>query len=139
LNVGGGEADGLFMNCVLPSLSLNNAELRGVGAKSSPETTTINVNHTWSKLMLTRGLDKKGTLWKWIETGLPTKGGGGGKLEKKIVTVNLCDSQDAPIQTWTFTGAWPSAYQGPQLDANSGSIAIEMITFEFDSAELKYG
>ncbi len=138
LNVGCGEADGMFMQCQLPSLTLNNAELRHVGSKASPDTTTVNVNHQWSALSLTRGVDKKGTLWKWIEQGLPQKGGGGSKMEKKIVTVELCNSQDQPVQTWTFTGAWPSGYTGPSLDSNSGQFAIEQISFEFDDAEVKY-
>jgi phage tail-like protein len=138
LNVGGGEADGMFMSCQLPALSFTNAELRHVGQKASPDTTTINVNHQWSGLSLTRGVDKKGTLWKWIEQGLPAKGGGGSKMEKKIVTVELCNSQDQPVQTWTFTGAWPSGYTGPGLDSNSGSFAVESIMFEFDTAEVKY-
>jgi len=138
LKADGIEDDALFLTAQLPTLTLNNAELRHVGTKASPETTTVNVNHQWSALSLTRGVDKKGTLWKWIEQGLPQKGGGGSKLEKKEVTIELCNSQDQPVQTWTFTGAWPSGYTGPSLDSNSGQYAIEMISFEFDDAEVKF-
>src|SRR4051794_10253651 len=138
LNVGGGEADGLFMSCQLPSLTLTNASVNHVSDKSTPTKTTVMVNNNWSSLNLTRGIDKKGTLWKWIEQGLHNKGAGGSKMEKKIVTVDLCNAEDQPIQTWTFTGAWPSGYTGPGLDSNSGQFAIEQISFEFDSAEVKY-
>jgi len=138
LNVGGGEADGLFMTAALPNLQLQSQRLEHVGTKSSPESTTVNVKAQWSQLSLTRGVDKKGTLWTWIEQGLKAKGGGAAKIEKKIVTVELCDSADAAIQTWTFTGAWPTSYTGPGLDSNSGAYAVEQIAFEFDSAEVKY-
>ncbi|MEA2293071.1 MAG: hypothetical protein QOE86_710 [Solirubrobacteraceae bacterium] len=138
LNVGGGEADGLFMTAQLPSLNLMSQRLDHVGSKAVPESTTVNVKAQWTQLSLTRGVDKKGTLWTWIEQGLKDKGGGAAKIEKKIVTVELCDSADAPVQTWTFTGAWPTSYQGTHLDSNSGQYAIETIAFEFDSAEVKY-
>src|SRR5215212_2936038 len=138
LNVGGAEADGLFLSASLPALSLTASELRHVGTKSSPEVTKVPVSANWSDLSLVKGVDTKGTLYKWIAEGLPDAGGGGGKVEKKEITIELCDEADAPIVTWTLRGAWPSHYSGPGLDANSASHAMEQISFSFDTAEVKY-
>jgi phage tail-like protein len=138
LKVGGAEATGLFLSATMPGLSLTSSELRSVGEKSSPEVTTVPVTHRWSDLSLVKGVDAKGELYTWIAQSLTPDGGGGGKVEKKEVTVELCTAEDAPVITWTLRGAWPSSYQGPGLDANSASHAMESITFSFDTAEVKY-
>jgi phage tail-like protein len=138
LNVGGAEADGLFLSASLPALSLTASELRHVGTKSSPEVTKVPVSANWSDLSLVKGVDTKGALYTWIAQGLPQDGGGGGKVEKKEITIELCTEDDQPVITWTLRGAWPSSYAGPGLDANSASHAMESISFSFDTAEVKY-
>jgi phage tail-like protein len=138
LTADGLEDGALFLSANLPSLTLNNAELRHVGADSIPAATKVAVNHNWGDVSFTRGVDLDTKIWDWIKQGLPQEGGGGGKIEKKDLTVELCGGEDhkTTIQKWVFHGAWPSSYTPPQLNANSGEIAMEQITFTFDEGEL---
>jgi len=138
LTCDGLETDALFLTAQLPTLTLNNAELRHVGDNSLPQATKVAVNHSWGDVSFQRGIDNQTKIWEWIKQGLPQEGGGGGKIEKKDITVELCggDSHTETIQKWVFKGAWPSGYTPPQLNANSGEIAMESITFTFDEAEL---
>jgi phage tail-like protein len=138
LTADGLEGDALFLTAQLPTLTLNNAELRHVGADSLPQATKVAVNHTWGDLSFQRGIDDKTQIWEWIKQGLPQEGGGGGKIEKKQITVELCGGEDhkTTIQKWVYEGAWPSTYTPPQLNANSGEIAMESITFTFDTGDL---
>ena len=138
LKADGLEDDALFLSAQLPTLTLNNAELRHVGAEPLPQLTKVAVNHSWGDVTFQRGIDDQTHIWEWIKQGLPQEGGGGGKIEKKQLDVELCGKEDhkTPIQHWVFHGAWPSAYTPPQLNANSGEIAMESITFSFDEAEL---
>jgi phage tail-like protein len=137
LKLGGAETDGLFMQCTLPTLTLSNSSLKHTGESAKLKTTKVAVNANWSDLTLSRGVDKKGTLYKWVAQGLPDEGGGAGKVEKKEITVELCASDDSPIQTYTFEGAWPSTYTGPSLDTNAATHAIEQITFTFDRGRME--
>ena len=139
LKADGIEDDALFLTAQLPTLTLNNAELRHVGAESLPQATKVAVNHSWGDVSFQRGIDDQTKIWEWIKQGLPQEGGGGGKIEKKELTVELCGGEDhkTTIQKWVFQGAWPSGYTPPQLNANSGEIAMESITFTFDEGRLE--
>jgi len=138
LTCDGLETGALFLTAQLPTLTLNNAELRHVGDNPLPQATKVAVNHSWGDVSFQRGIDDQTKIWEWIKQGLPQEGGGGGKIEKKDVTVELCGGDDhkTTIQKWVFHGAWPSGYTPPQLNANSGEIAMESITFTFDEGEL---
>src|SRR5918998_1163308 len=90
LSADGLETGALFLTAQLPALTLNNAELRHVGADPLPQATKIAVNHTWGDVTFQRGIDADTKVWEWIKQGLPQEGGGGGKIEKKDLTVELC-------------------------------------------------
>ena len=49
----------LFLSAQLPTLTLNNAELRHVGEKSPRRSTKVAVNHTWGDVTFQRGIDKE--------------------------------------------------------------------------------
>lgn len=137
----GNEADALFRTCNLPALTLADASLDHVGEQSLPQKTSVATNASWGDIQLTRGVDTNGKLWEWIKQGLPEEGGGGGKVEKKEVTIELCggESHADPIMVYVFTGAWPSNYDGPNLDASSSEFAMESLTLKFDSAKVGFG
>jgi phage tail-like protein len=128
----------LFVEASLPTLTLNKAELRHVGTEPLPEVTTVAVNHSWSELTLQAGFAPDRGIWDWIKQGLPQEGGGGGRIEKKELTVELCGGEDhtTTIMKVVCHGAWPCVYTPPKLNANSNEIAMESITFAFDEAEI---
>ena len=47
------------------------------------------------------------------------------QVEKKNITVSLCDETGAPVVTWTVIDAFPTKLDAPNLDANSSEVAIE--------------
>lgn len=47
------------------------------------------------------------------------------QVEKKDITVRLCDEEGKPIVTWTILDAFPTKLDAPGFDANSNDVAIE--------------
>jgi len=58
-------------------------------------------------------------LWYWrksVVDGAPQRKGG---------TITMVDDRRQPVVVWTFSGAWPSKWTGPELNAKSTDVAIE--------------
>lgn len=86
-----------------------------------------NFVHTFPKgikyqpLVLKKGIIDSSDLWNWykdVRTGIITRKG---------VTVFLMDSSGNDKRHWKFEGAYPIKWTGPDLKANSSTIAIESI------------
>jgi phage tail-like protein len=73
-------------------------------------------------LVLKRGMTDSDTLWKWHQDVV------NGKVERKSVTLILWDEsvQDTPWR-WSFTGAYPVKWGGPDLKADGNAVAIETL------------
>lgn len=56
-----------------------------------------------------------------------------GKIVRKTVTVSMLNVQGAVVAKWTFNGAWPVKWDGPDFDASSKEIVIETIHLAYDS------
>lgn len=95
--------------------------------------------HVFSKgikyqpLILKRGIphDKdKDELSKWIEETIKEASKKDGPDIKKIqkdVAVVLKDETDNEVRRWTFHNAYPIKWTGPELKADSNTIAFESI------------
>jgi phage tail-like protein len=88
---------------------LNNAEVMLAGPTKFP-----------SRLALKRGLGDTAMLWKWYLKIL------GGAITRENVTIELC-SNDGQQKTWTFLGACPVKWTGPELHAATSTVAFESI------------
>lgn len=73
-------------------------------------------------LSLKKGLVKSKSMsvfYNWISaTAL-------NKIEKKDISISLCDESGAPVVIWKVIDAFPTKLDMPTLDSNSNDVAIE--------------
>jgi phage tail-like protein len=74
-----------------------------------------------SNLILRHGVTDIGTLWAWHRDITQ------GVVERKNGTVYLLDQQRRPVMWWDFLEAYPVRWTGPELRADSNTVAVEAI------------
>jgi phage tail-like protein len=72
-------------------------------------------------LILKHGLTQIDGLWNWHQD--VTRG----KIERQNGTIYLLDRQHLPVMWWDFKEAIPVKWSGPDLRAESGTIAFETL------------
>lgn len=83
-------------------------------------------HHLWGPaksppLVLERGLGAADALWAWYRDVVR------GSVLRKNGSIHLRDRQRAIVRSWTFRQAVPSKWTGPQLRADSNTVAFEQI------------
>ncbi|MCU0501256.1 MAG: phage tail protein [Anaerolineae bacterium] len=76
-----------------------------------------------SNLVLKRGVADNDELWKWHQEIRQ------GKITRRDCSIIFRDSSGAEKRRWTFEGAYPTRWIGPDLRAGSAAIAIEAVEF----------
>jgi phage tail-like protein len=83
-------------------------------------------------LIMKRGYTPNGRdLWYWrrsVIDGAPLRKGG---------TITMIDDARKPAVVWTFSGALPSKWTGPELNAKSNDIAIEEMELTVEGITLQ--
>jgi phage tail-like protein len=74
-----------------------------------------------SNLILRRGLVDIETLWSWHQDVTQ------GNIRRKNGTIYLLDRQRLPAMWWNFLEAYPVKWTGPELKADSNTVALETI------------
>jgi phage tail-like protein len=74
-----------------------------------------------SNLILKRGLTDIEALWSWHQDVTQ------GKIARKNGTIYLLDRQRLPAMWWDFTEAYPVKWTGPDLRADSNTVAVETV------------
>jgi phage tail-like protein len=74
-----------------------------------------------SNLILKRGLTDIETLWSWHQDVMQ------GTIERKNGTIYLLDRQRLPAMWWDFMEAYPVKWTGPDLRADSSTVAVETV------------
>ena len=74
-----------------------------------------------SNLVLKHGLTDIETLWSWHQDVTL------GMIERKNGTIYLLDRQGIPAMWWDFMEAYPVKWTGPELRADSNTVAVEAI------------
>ena len=74
-----------------------------------------------SNLILKHGLTDIETLWSWHQDVTE------GIIERKNGTVYLLDRQGIPAMWWDFMEAYPVKWNGPELRADSNTVAAETV------------
>jgi phage tail-like protein len=72
-------------------------------------------------LILKHGLTQIDGLWAWHQDVIQ------GKIERRNGTIYLLDKMHIPVMWWDFKEAFPVKWTGPDLRAESGSVAIESV------------
>ncbi len=75
----------------------------------------------YSNLTLKRGLTDGEALWKWHADVAA------GKIERKNGSVILLDPAGNEQWRWNFAQAYPVKWSGPELQANSNTVAVESV------------
>jgi phage tail-like protein len=69
-------------------------------------------------------------LFDWASSNLA------GKIVRKTVVVSMLNEKMAVIAKWTFKGAWPVKWDGPDFDASKNEIAIETIHLAYEGVAM---
>jgi phage tail-like protein len=75
----------------------------------------------YPRLVLKRGLTQIDGLWNWYWDVTQ------GKIQRKNGTIYLQDGQHNPILAWHFMQAMPVKWSGPDMRADSATVAFETI------------
>jgi phage tail-like protein len=73
------------------------------------------------RLILKRGLTHSEALWNWHQEVVA------GRIKRRSGRVLLFDTTGAEKWRWTFEGAYPVKWTGPDLKADSGAVAFEAV------------
>jgi phage tail-like protein len=77
-------------------------------------------------LTLDRGLSDDVAFWEWLQDVMA------GALDRRTVVVTLTDDRrEARTWGWEFADAYPIRWDGPDLLAREGTLAIESVTFAY--------
>lgn len=74
-----------------------------------------------SNLVLKRGLSDVATLWSWHQEVVTRQ------VTRRNGTIYLLDAQGSPVLWWHFKEAYPVKWSGPDLKADSNTVAVEML------------
>jgi len=75
----------------------------------------------YQPLVLKRGITDLDDLWSWYKDVRT------GTIERKNIAVILMDSTESDKWRWTFQGAYPVKWTGPELKADSNTVAFESV------------
>lgn len=75
----------------------------------------------YQHITLKRGITCRDEMWEWYEGVIS------GRLERKSGAIILMDTEGNAIWCWNFEGAYPVKWVGPELKADSNTVAFETI------------
>ena len=77
-------------------------------------------------IILKRGMTDSETLWRWHNDVV------NGKIERKTVFIILMDNEGNEVWQWYFERAYPVKWTGPELRADSSTVAVETLELVHD-------
>lgn len=72
-------------------------------------------------IVLKRGITDREDLWKWHQEVV------GGRFSRKNGSVVLMDADGTDQWLWNFSSAYPVKWSGPELKADSNTVAFETV------------
>jgi len=81
-------------------------------------------------IVLKRGISYSTFFWEWYDA---VRNGIIGRMDGSII---LFDSNFEEFRRWDFTGAYPTKWKGPDLNANTSEVAIEMVELTHNGFKL---
>jgi phage tail-like protein len=75
----------------------------------------------YANLVLKRGITNSDLLFKWHQNVIM------GIIDRKSLTVILVDTQKRELKKWMYQNAFPVKWTGPDLKADSNTVAIESV------------
>jgi phage tail-like protein len=75
----------------------------------------------YSNIVLKKGITESDVLWKWYQDVV------NGKISRKSGYIILLDSEGNEKWRWNFIEAYPVKWVGPELKADSSTVAVESL------------
>jgi phage tail-like protein len=108
-------------------------ESRTEGKIPGPRVMHMPAQGTAANLTLKKGVVRGGsvaTLYGWIKEIQINQ------VEKKDITIQLCDENGDPVISWKVTNAFPTKLEAPSFDANSNDVAVESMELMADGVSV---
>jgi phage tail-like protein len=86
------------------------------------------IKHT--NLTLKRGLTTEGALLEWLKKTVT-------ELKPAEMSLTLCDYEGQPIRIWSFAGAYPVKWTGPDANAGGNEMMTETLEIAHQGAVSK--
>lgn len=83
-----------------------------------------------SNLVLKRGLTRSEALWNWHRMATL------GLVVRRNLSVVLLDADGSEAWRWTFQGAYPVRWEGPDLRAGQAEVAVETLELAHEGLSL---
>ncbi len=99
------------------------------GGQAGPHVMIMPGQATSTTVTLRRGMVLASSLtylYDWIGTVRTNQ------VDKRDVTVRLCDEADATVMGWRVTNAFPTRLDAPTFDAASSEVAVETLVLVAD-------
>lgn len=84
-------------------------------------THTLPKRFSYPNLTLRHGLSDSEELWKWMTDAVH------GSIERKSGRIILLDRTGQEVRGWEFREGYPVRWDGPELAADQGAVAIEAL------------
>ncbi|MDY6818778.1 MAG: phage tail protein [Halobacteriales archaeon] len=84
-------------------------------------THTLPTRFSHPNVTLRRGLTDATELWEWTQAAVH------GSITRRGVRVIVQDAGGEEVWGWEFRGAFPVAWEGPDLQGTGGTVAIETL------------
>lgn len=121
-----------FTKCSPISVTVENKEY--VEAGNTKVTRQIPGRTKHEPITLSYGVTDSRSLWDWLMKAAE------GKVERKNVSIFIMDSDDSTQKEhWQLLNAWPQKWQGWDMDAASGELAISQLTLVFEQLSRQRG
>jgi phage tail-like protein len=124
---------GMFNQCGLPSMSLQAGEFKVWDEQGKPDALPTGVQASFGDVTLSRGVDDKAELWKWISK-IAQKGANPDTV--KEVSLMACNADGGTVQEWKLTNAFPSSYSAAGMAAGGTDVLTEQISIRYTDATL---
>jgi phage tail-like protein len=108
------------------------AQVKGLGAdlelSATPEggvndfVHQLPVRHSWTRIVLQRGVVRQPGLWMWYLAGLSQSLGA-----RRDGAILLLTPGGTPALAWTFRAGLACKWTGPELNATQSAVAIESL------------
>jgi len=83
----------------------------------------------YGNVTLKRGVTVTNELQKWHRNIL------NGQNDRRNGSISLLDESGGPAVTWKIFNAWPTKWEGPDLNARGNEVAIETLVLCIDRLE----
>jgi phage tail-like protein len=131
LEMGGIEADALFMSCTLPSGSIHPSDAAVYEMQGGNDAVHTPAKINWSPITLTRGIDSKKSCYDWF---IQMAEKGPGPDTQKTCKIELLDAEKNTVMAWSLEQAWISDYSASASEAGGSGVATETMTVSYTKA-----